>query len=152
MTKQITVRPALDSDLHFIVNELKAFAQFLGTKTSLFPDESYAYTATKNLIDNHVLLVAESESGLMGFIAGNLHNHLFNPSIRVLDELFWWVKEAYRGSRAGLMLLNEFTRIGKMKADWIFFSTVDGKTKVNDRSIIKRGYRLQDRLFLLEVR
>lgn len=103
----------------------------------------------KNHIDHHVLLVAESSAGIIGFVSGMLHQHLFNPNIIVLTETFWWVKEEHRGSRAGLVLLNEFTRIGKMKANWIAF-TLEHHSPVNDRCLIKRGYAIKEHTYLLE--
>jgi len=50
----------------------------------------------------------------------------------------------------GLMLLEEFTDWGKRNADWISFSLED-KSPVKDTTLTKRGFRLKERSFILEV-
>lgn len=148
--KTVSVRPAIEADLNWILAELKSFSAFFDTQIPLFPNDEFALHGMRMHIENHILLVAESEVGLLGFVAGMFHPHTFNPSIKVLTETFWWVKEEFRGSRAGLVLLNEFTRIGKMHADWLIF-TLEDKSPVNDRCLINRGYYQKERCFMLEV-
>jgi hypothetical protein len=150
MGHTVSVRHAKEDDLLFILSELKSFSLFFNSKISLFPSEEFAYAGMKAHIDNHVLLVAESEEGLIGFISGMYHKHIFNPAIECLTETFWWVPEKHRGGRAGLVLLNEFTRIGKMKANWIVF-TLEHHSPVNDRCLLKRGYIQKEHTYLLEV-
>lgn len=150
MGSTVSVRHAKEDDLPFILSELKSFSIFFDSKYSLFPSEELAYAGMKAHIDNHVLLVAESEEGLIGFISGMFHPHLFNPTILCLTETFWWVPEKHRGGRAGLVLLNEYTRIGKMKAHWLIF-TLESHSPVNDRCLIKRGFKPKEKIYLLEV-
>jgi hypothetical protein len=150
MGKKITVRKAVDSDLPFIVNELKEFSKFFDTKFSLFGSEEHAHNIMKSHIDNHVLLVAENGEELLGFIAGFISAHVFNPSIKVLHETFWWVPEKHRGSRAGLLLLNEFTEIGKKVANWLVF-TLEQNSPVNERCLTSRGFGLKEKQYIMEV-
>lgn len=148
---KISIRPAKSDDIVWLLEELEKFSNFYGTKLSLFGEISHAHGAMLNLIENHLVLIADKQSvGPVGFIAGVVSSHPFNPNIRVLAEYFWWVEEAYRGSRAGPMLLNEFTAWGEQHADWITFS-LEHHSPVNDRSLSKRGYRLQEKSFLKEV-
>lgn len=150
MTRSVSVRPAIEADLLFIITELRSFSKFFNSKYSLFPSDDLAYLGMQNHIRNHLLLVAEDTNGLIGFISGMFHQHLFNPSIKVLSETFWWIAEKQRGGKAALILLNEFTRIGKMKADWIVF-TLEHHSPVNDRCLLKRGYVTKEHNYLLEV-
>ena len=150
MSRTITIRPAVEADLDWIVNELRSFSDFFETKIPLFPTYKDAYDGMKKHIDHHVLIVAELSGKLIGFISGALTTHVFNASIRVLHETFWWIPEQYRGGRAALLLLNEFTRIGKEKADWIFF-TLEHKSPVNDRCLLSRGYKTKEHIYMLEV-
>lgn len=150
MGKTVSVRNAVESDLPWILNELKSFAIFFNSKISLFPSEEFAYAGMKSHITDHVLLVAENEEGLIGFISGMYHKHIFNPAIECLTETFWWVPEKHRGGRAGLVLLNEFTRIGKMNAKWIVF-TLEHHSPVNERCLFKRGFVPKEHTYLLEV-
>lgn len=146
----VTVRAAKHDDVEWIVEELKAFSAFFGSKIRLFPDEEHARNGIKAHIDNHLILVAEKAGEFVGFISGIYGRHMYNPSISTLTETFWWVTPKHRNSRAGLVLLNEFVRIGKEKSNWILF-TLEHKSPVNDRCLTARGFNLIERNYLMEV-
>ena len=134
------VRPAVEADLDWLLSQLKDFSKFCGTKIPLFDDEGFARQMMINMMQNHVVLVAEKDGiGLMGLIAGLFTPHVFNPKIRVLAETFWWVPPEHRGTRAGLMLLNEFIDYGKRCADWITCA-LEEKSPVKDRFLTDRGF------------
>ena len=146
-----TVRHATLNDLDWIVGEFPTFSKHYGTKKPLFQDEDYARRTTADLIENHLVLLAEcSERGPMGFIFGLCAPHFYNPNIKTLTELFWWVPASYRKTRAGVMLLNEFTSWGKKNCDWITFGIMDS-TEVKESALIKRGYIPYERGYLMEV-
>lgn len=146
----ITIRSASINDIDWVVLELKRFSEFFGTKKELFSDKNYARAGCLILIKGHVLYLAENESERIGFIAGLLTPHLFNPSIKILTELFWWVTEEHRGSRAGSLLLGEFVDYGKRHADWIAFG-LRNNTRVRDETLLNYGFQAYERSFLLEV-
>lgn len=150
MVSTVSVRHAKANDLPFIIEELKSFSVFFNSKIPLFQDERHAVNVMLTHINEHLLLVAEDARGLLGFIGGMYHPHTFNPNIHVLTETFWWCAEKFRQSRAGLVLLNEFTRIGKTKADWIVF-TLEQDSRVNEKHLHKRGYLNKERTYILEV-
>lgn len=147
----IEIRPANQGDLDWLVGELREFDKFYGAKKSLFGDEGYVRNALLLTMKKHLLLVAVKD-GLspVGFISGFINEHFFNPSIRVLSELFWWVMPAHRRTMAGSMLLNEFIKHGEKNADWITF-TLEHKSPVNERIFLKRGFNLQEKIYLKEV-
>lgn len=147
----ITVRPAVAEDVPWLLDQLQAFDKFFGARRSLIPtDVAYAEALLRNLMANHVFYVALSARGLVGFIAGTLTAHAFNPDLRVLSEVFWWVDEAERGSRAGALLFSAFHEYGLAQADWIVF-TLETNSPVNPATLEKRGFRLHERNYLLEV-
>lgn len=147
----IRVRPAISSDIDWIVQELRSFSDFYRTKKPLFQDEKYAKEFITNAIHEHVVFVAEKDFvGPIGFIAGLLIPHIFNPTIRVLNEAFWWVPEAYRHSKAGYLLLKEFIEFGKKNVDWILFTLEEG-SPVNEFALIDRGFTPKERNYLMEV-
>lgn len=76
--------------------------------------------------------------------------HVFNPQIKVLSECFWWVKPEYRGSRAGALLFKNYVEWGKANVDWVTM-TLEAHSPVRPEALIKRGFRLQETTFLLEV-
>jgi hypothetical protein len=151
MRMSVEVRTANLDDIDWILGQLKNFADFYGTRKNLFGDDAeYNKNLITNLIERHVFLIAESiQFGRIGFIAGSLEPHLYNPDITVLNECFWWVDEKHRGSKAGLLLLNSFVHFGKRAADWIWM-TLETDSPVQDRSLIRRGFKEQERSFLME--
>lgn len=145
----IEVRPATLQDAAWIVEELKDFDRFFNTQKKLF-DSEYTAKLVTILVTEHLTLVAEKEDGVMGFISGFVHPHVFNPNVKVLSEAFWWVKEVYRGSRAGIMLLDAFTAWGKANVNWVYLN-LQAHTPIKDVSMLKCGYQFRERVFLLEV-
>jgi RimJ/RimL family protein N-acetyltransferase len=147
----IKVRRATSDDLNWMIGQLKSFSEFFGTERQLFKDEEHTRLVMQRHLDGHLLLVAEKEEvGPVGFIAGLLSPHFYNPDITVLAESFWWVAPEHRGSRAGLILLNEFVEHGKEIADWITLS-LQHHSPVKDVCLTRRGFRVQEHSYLLEV-
>ena len=146
----ITTRLATTDDLDWMLNELRAFDAFFASRVSLFPDDEHAVGVLVGLILEHVVFVAESDKVPVGFIAGVLAPHFFNPAIRHLSELFWWVVPSARGTSAGARLLARFESVGRARADWITM-TLEADSPVNPSAMLKRGYRAKETNYLLEV-
>lgn len=147
----IQVRRATFDDIPYLMDELKKFAQFYASKHSLFPSEEYGHSAIHSIIKHHFMLVAENaDAKPIGFIGGMITPHMFNPNIKVFNELFWWVQEEHRKSRAGSMLLEAYIAWGKENADWLLF-TLEENSPVNDRCLTNRGFKLKERNYVLEV-
>ncbi len=147
----VTIRRAALSDLAWVMLQAKRFSEFYKTTIPLFGGADSACQVLSNLIENHLVLIAASDVGPLGFISGIVGQHPYNPSIRLLTETFWWVDEDYRGSRAGLLLLNEFVRWGQENCDWITMCSIDGAPGLSDDAYIKRGFKLKERSYLMEV-
>lgn len=146
----ISVRPAGLDDLPWLLEQLLAFDKFVGSSRSLFPTLDVAEDIVSGLVLNHPFFIAQNASGPIGFIAGMLTPHYLNPSITVLAELFWWVPEEHRGSRAGALLLAELLAVGRRCADQIIM-TLETESPVAPRSLINRGFREKETSYLLEV-
>lgn len=144
------VRPATAADMPWILEQLVAFDEFFGSSRSFFPSEESAEAKLAFLIEQHVVLVAERAGELQGFIAGLLSGSFYNETVIQLTELFWWVAEAHRGSRAALVLLNAFTAVGTARAHQVIMSLED-TSPVNPETLLRRGYRPKETSFLLEV-
>jgi RimJ/RimL family protein N-acetyltransferase len=147
---EYNVRRAVPGDLGWLMDQLESFNRFFDSRVDLFSDKEHAVTFLSNLIETHLVLISEASGTPTGFIAGYIIPHLFNPKIKVLAEMFWWVDEAHRGGRSGLMLLNAFTAWGKENVDWITMG-LESKSPVSDRCLISRGYQLKERSYLMEV-
>lgn len=140
------VRRASESDIVSIVCELEKFAKYTEVPY-LYPKSSKAYDFILSLVREHFVLVAESMGRVAGFMAGTVGPHYFNPEVKVLTEILWWVNEDRRRTPAGKLLLDEFTLWGETNCDWVIVS-LDKKSRVNPRSLTKRGYALKETVFL----
>lgn len=145
-----TIRPATLDDLPAIMAELKQFAKFYGTKKSLYKDDEQTSLVISGFIRDHVFFVATDNDELVGFISGMLLPHMYNPDIATLVETFWWVKESHRQSKAGLKLLNAFVQYGREHVDWII-CTIEDESPINEKSFYKRGFKLKEKSFVMEV-
>jgi len=146
----IVVRPARPDDIDWIISQLERFSGLYGHKRALFGDEAYAREGLRRLVETHFVRIASRKEVRLGFIAGIVAPHLFNPSIRNLTELFWWVAEEHRFTAAGLLLLDEFVTWGKENCDWINFNVTE-QTAIDPDHLIKRGFKQYERSFLMEA-
>ena len=148
----VRIRHATEGDVLWLLPELVEFAKFADTKYSMIPSkESVQVEILTGMIKDHLFLVAEGPTGPMGFVAGLVVPHLFNPEILVCHETFWWVKVEHRGSSAGIRLLDAFTLWCESHGvHWIFFS-FQHNTPINERAFTKRGFRIQEYQYLKEV-
>lgn len=144
------VRPATPADAPWILEQLLAFDKFFGSSRSLFPSIEAAEGRLAFLMDGHVVLVADNGAELQGFIGGLLGPSFFNDEVVQLTELFWWVAEEHRGSRAALMLLNAFVAVGNTRAHQVIM-TLEDKSPVNPVTLERRGFRPKETNYLLEV-
>ena len=146
------VRPAESKDIEEILPQLKKFSEFYGTSHELYgKDLAHSYNVLDTLINQHFFSVVEIDQKIIGFIAGTLAPHFFNNEITVLSEVFWWVNEEHRSNRAGALLFQEFMDFGKANADWITM-TIEHHSPVKEESLLKRGFSLQEKSYLMEVR
>lgn len=148
----IRIRKARSEDIPWLLEQLRAFDAFFGTERPLFPrDPDRAESFIWRIIADHPFYVATAEAhGLVGFIAGALAPHPYNPAIRQLTEMFWWVAPEFRQSRAGSLLLDAFIEEGKQRAHFIVM-TLEHNSPVRDETLTKRGFRHMSRDFLLET-
>ena len=147
----VNVRNATHKNIDWIMTELKEFAKFFGSKHSLYGDEEYVRNGLEILIDDHILLIAEDDLGLTGFIAALVLPHIFNPNIKTVIEIFWWVPEEHRHTRSGFLLLKELIKASdELGASWITMGLQNG-TDVKEESLAKLGFHLHERNFLREI-
>ncbi len=145
----ISVRRATAEDIPWLLSELKKFSEFMDTRRPLLDPET-APEIIQGFIETRVVFLAVRGNDRAGFIAGAIVPHFLNPKIRVLSETFFWVCEEFQGSRAALILLNAWTDFGLAHADWVTMAR-EAKSPMNERCLLKRGYKLQEMAYLLEV-
>ena len=88
----VSIRRAELSDIDWLLSQLSSFAKFYGTKKSLFGSAEYSKAFLTVMINEHIFFIADdSTHGPIGFIAGTLEPHTYNPEIITLIESSWWV-------------------------------------------------------------
>jgi len=145
----IKIRRASREDIPWILVQLVDFSKFFGTKKKLFGSANYCAEYVQNVVDTQFMLVSENKEERTGFIAGLILNHPFNPDIKVLQELWWWVPEVHRGGRSGLMLFKQFEEYGNRHCDWTLF-TLEHESPVSDRVLIKNGFKQKEITYMKE--
>ena len=161
----IDVRSATPLDIDWLMSRLLKLSQFAGTKRLLFEDNDYSRNGLASLIAHHFVRVAyrKHEAGWpggssplkegwhrVGFIGGYFVGHPFNPKVRYLSELFWWVDETDRKTRAGHALLKSFVDFGIANADWLVFG-LNEHTPVKEETILKIGFKKHETCYLMEI-
>jgi hypothetical protein len=144
------VRRGTFDDIEDILVMLQEFAVFYNSRYSVYPDEEHAKKFLTSMVNDHLVLVCTHDGETIGLIAGMLLPHIFNPKIKTLVETFWWVQKDYRETRAGAMLLNEYVRFGRQNVNWIL-ATIEDNSPVRDETFLKRGFKLKEKSFLMEV-
>lgn len=151
MGDAMRVRTATPADVPWLLEQVVRFDQFYGARRSLLPPTmDVAEQKLTFLIESHVFLIAEDvDRGPMGFIAGVIVPHFFSDR-STLSEVLWWVDEPFRGSRAGLLLLNAFVAHGRaLLLDVIM--TLEDVSPVNPETLLRRGFRAKETNYLLEA-
>jgi len=147
----VTIRPAVPSDLDWLITQVKAFATFNRTKYFQFPTDEKARRQLQAMMEQHFMRIAERDGERLGFISAYWIYHPYNDEIPMLAETFWWVDPAYRHSSAGLRLLDAFIDFAvEKRIKWLTFSLLS-KSPVNERCLTSRGFVQHERAFLLEL-
>jgi hypothetical protein len=145
----IEIRLAVEDDYPWLLEQSKLFTEFYGTSKKLYSD--HMPKVIQDLVEKHITLVSQDGRNLTGLISGLYTTNFFNPDLKILAEVAWWVTPKYRNTRSGLMLLNEFVKMGKeLEVDWITMS-LEHHSPVNPKCLAKRGFKSQEHAFLMEV-
>ncbi len=97
------------------------------------------------LMRDHILLVAEKDGEVVGMAALLVEPFIFNPSVRVANELVWWVDESARGGMIAARLLKAVEiESKKMGIDIIRMALMADSPRSADGIYRKLGYRHSD--------
>lgn len=153
-TTDVRVADVLDAD--YILKELEEFNDWFTSDVNLYEDKEYAAKFLDVLIKDHLVMVAEKVNSkgdilYIGFIIGICGPHIYNPQLKTLTELFWWVNPAHRKTKAGLLLMKRFLQWGKENGfDWIN-ATRQANSPVKRETYEKLGFRFQEECYVMEV-
>ena len=146
----IEVRPGVLGDLEWLSDQYDAYSKFYTGRLPLFSDPSYRCSKVTEYIEKHLVLVAQRGICRLGFMIGLVASHPFNAEIRVLVSILWWVMPEHRRTRAGATLLWDFISWGRENCDAIVMG-IQHNTPVREASLLRRGFRLQERSYMMEV-
>jgi N-acetylglutamate synthase-like GNAT family acetyltransferase len=147
----VTTRRANVNDVRWLFACCEDFARFYGSKISLAGNRDYGLQFLENLVLQHYVLIGLKDNMPAGFIAGMVTPHHFNPAIKQLVELLWWVPEEMRNTGVGMKLFEEFLEYGKAHCDWVTF-TLEENSPIKDTFLTKRGFRMTEKAYLMECR
>jgi N-acetylglutamate synthase-like GNAT family acetyltransferase len=145
----VTIRRATEHDVPWLFKCCEDFAKFYGSKISLAGNPTYGRAFLRMLTEKHLVLIGLKDNMPAGFIAGMITAHHFNPDIKQLAELLWWVSEEYRNSGVGMELFEYFLDYGKMNCDWITF-TLEHNSPIKDSFLLERGFSMTEKAYLME--
>ena len=149
---QVIVRRAISDDIPWLKASLPAIWNGNPSNRVFFNDSKFAEYHIKDMIDNHLVLIAEQGGAQIGLISGMVMNHpwVSPPGLLVLMETHWWVTESHRGGRAGLLLLKAFVQWGEKNVDRISM-TIAKESAISERALTKRGFEFRERTFSMEI-
>lgn len=145
----IEIRAAKISDVEWVFAECKEFSAAYPSKFSLAANEPHLIQFITNLVLNHLVLIAEKDGVKAGFISGFVYPHHFNPHIKQLSEVLWWVPPKFRMTGVGAKLFLGFVDYGKKNCDCVVM-TIEKDTPLTDEALEKRGFKLTEKAYLLE--
>ncbi len=97
------IRVATKDDFHDIVCMSAEFWQ------NTIYDDDFCYDSVYRMVsgcyDYNLLIVAEKEGELVGFVAGVEGKLLANHSVKIGAELAWWLNPSARGGSLGVKML-----------------------------------------------
>ena len=93
--------------------------------------------------DDHFLGIAMDGDRSVGVLAGHIVDYYFSSDVLSRDVL-WYVREEYRNTGAGLVLLDMFERWSKARGAAVVYLSQDSGINMDKftRMLEKRGYTL----------
>lgn len=137
-----TVRYAGEADKEWVKAQCKAFLGTLPVSVPYDDARMDVLWATPGLS----CIIAERDGVPHGLGVYTTMPHLFNPAVLTFTELVWWVCPEFRGTRAGLILLDAMDKIAA-SCDIAVFST-ESNSPITSRALTKRGYMPQEQSFV----
>jgi GNAT superfamily N-acetyltransferase len=103
--------------------------------------------------DNVGIWLAEIDDEIVGICGALVYPMYFNPSALVVQELWWWLTPASRGSGAGGKMFKQIEEWSKEKdASALFMIALeDSRAKKMENLYIRAGFKPMERTFIKEV-
>jgi GNAT superfamily N-acetyltransferase len=103
--------------------------------------------------DSVGIWLAEIDDEIVGICGALVYPVYFNPSALVVQELWWWLTPASRGSGAGGKMFKQIEQWAKEKdASALFMIALeDSRAKKMENLYVRAGFKPMERTFIKEV-
>jgi GNAT superfamily N-acetyltransferase len=103
--------------------------------------------------DNVGIWLAEIDDEIVGICGALVYPVYFNPSALVVQELWWWLTPASRGSGAGGQMFKQIEQWAKEKNASVLFMIAleDNRAKKMENLYTRAGFKPMERTFIKEV-
>ena len=103
--------------------------------------------------DSVGIWLAEINNDIVGICGAVAYPLYFNPSALVVQELWWWLTPASRGSGAGKQMFQQIEQWAKEKnaAALFMIALEDNRAKKMENLYIRAGFKPMERTFIKEV-
>jgi N-acetylglutamate synthase-like GNAT family acetyltransferase len=149
------VRKATEADLPEYIKLAQAFHTASPMHGSIsFDVPGYSQFYLSSLQNDSVgVWLAEIENNIVGICGAVAYPLYFNPSALVVQELWWWLTPASRGSGAGGQMFKQIEQWAKDKdASALFMIALeDNRAKKMENLYIRAGFKPMERTFIKEV-
>lgn len=136
---------AQPDDLPELIEHALAFSKFLGDPS--WELES-AVVRIKDIMAGGFFPVVKKDGKIIAALGAVIHPSLWNIHILQLTEVFWWVGEEYRGTRAGAMLLKYFVTEAKKGGLRPVLHTLE-HSPVNEKTLNRYGFYKKESTYYL---
>lgn len=108
----ISIRNANRTDIDRICELLKQFADESPVpELKYFQNEKYVRSMVGSILLGHgILLVSCNESTVTGLLMAIRQGSIWNPDIKIMSEMAWFVGQEYRHGRSGYKLIKEYIK------------------------------------------
>lgn len=149
------VRKATESDLPKYIVLAESFHMASPMHGVIgFDAAGYSQFYLSSLQNNDVgIWLAEIENEIVGICGALVYPMYFNPSALVVQELWWWLTPASRGSGAGGKMFKQIEEWAKERnASALFMIALeDSRAKKMENLYIRAGFKPMERTFIKEV-
>jgi RimJ/RimL family protein N-acetyltransferase len=149
------VRKAVESDLPQYLTLAQAFHAASPMHGAIeFDSDGYSQFYLSSLKNDSVgIWLAEINGEIVGICGAVAYPLYFNPSALVVQELWWWLTPASRGSGAGGQMFKQIDEWAKEKnASALFMIALeDNRAKKMENLYLRAGFRPMERTFIKEV-
>jgi len=149
------VRNATEADLPEYVKLAQAFHTASPMHGSIsFDVLGYSEFYLSSLQNDSIgIWLAEIENNIVGICGAIAYPLYFNPLALVVQELWWWLTPASRGSGAGGKMFKQIEQWAKDKdASALFMIALeDNRAKKMENLYIRAGFKPMERTFIKEA-